>query len=571
MNLKNTVTAIFLTALFTGLFSCNEDKGNYDYKDINTVKIDTLYNLVYAIGDILRINPDLTFSQGESESDFSFSWYVMTNSDPQTWELLQENRNLEIEVGGLIGKPNVTYKIAYRIFNNKTQIPYIKTFTLSVISPLTRGYVALCELDNGFDIDMIALSSAGKLNLYKNILAMTNSELPREGVKPYDIVTYDDRFAPDPFEMSKNNPYSVFILTDQYTTRILPSDYSWKPSYNISNIIEKRSYLDLEYVQKGKPVVAQKMKIGFQATQSTVNACVSMYHKEPNGTGNWYLLNTYPLLSLYSVQMNRLRPAGEPRFEPSPYAAIGFSGDFGGVMYYDINKKVFMFCALSGSYYTTDIYYSEPIPEETGNQLFKFNDPNAGLLYMDEAQQGNYTNKNCYAILKLSDGSFKYIEFLSAGALAYMAGENSKQRVSVIPANSNIGNAKFFAKAPESPFLFYATNDNKVYKMDISSATAVYADITSTVLNESGYNEITLFKYALPEGRSVSNALSVGTYNTSLGKAEGGKLEFFRISNAASGELAVAQFPNEPAEDGYQINMSWKGMGRIVGLTYKAK
>jgi hypothetical protein len=153
-----------------------------------------------------------------------------------------------------------------------------------------------------------------------------------------------------------------------------------------------------------------------------------------------------------------------------------------------------------------------------------------------------------------------------------------KLRVSNIPASSNIGNAKFIARAPigtNSPFLYYVTNDNKVYKVDISAAAAAVGDITSSVLTNDGYNEITLFKFTLPESNNseedVKRALAVGTYNASLGKAKGGKLDFLQISSTASGDLALIKYPASPMSDGYQIPMTWKGMGKIVGLTYKTK
>jgi hypothetical protein len=123
-------------------------------------------------------------------------------------------------------------------------------------------------------------------------------------------------------------------------------------------------------------------------------------------------------------------------------------------------------------------------------------------------------------------------------------------------------------------------------KVNLAANPAIVTDITSQVLKGDGYNEITAFEYTLPEsndmGRLEANsALAIGTFNSSLGKDEGGRLEFFS-SNPTSGDLTLAKFPDEPTvpaepeeceepEEPYQIKMSWEGMGRIVGINFKKR
>lgn len=570
----NIFKAIAVLGLFAGLFSCNEDKGNYDYVTINTVDSINGINDVHraASGDTLRIDPKVVLGEGKDKDDFLYTWYYRVGSDNVNdgrWEVLQEGFNLEVEVADPIGTPAKTYTLAFEMLNKTTNIAYRRVFKLSVESPYAKGFAALCELDNGFDIDMIALSPDNKFIPYKNILETTGSALPREGVKPYDILTYTDRLAPDPYAASGG--YSLFILTDQYSTRLNPADYSWQSSYDVSNIVEVGSHLDKEYVKQDKPIVAQQMKVGYYGA----NPRLFMYHKEPDGQYNWYFYTTNMMSYLFSVQMNGVRATNPvERFEPSPHIAVVQ----GGFMTYDVNKKRFLYGALPDNNYTSaNIFYAEPIPAEQDIYAFKYNDPNEGLLYMSAIADDSYYPRG-YAIVKLADGSFKYIEFGSATTVGIMANNtNTKVRYSVIPAGSNIANAKFFARMPRpsnNSFLYYVTNDNKVMKVDVSSNTAAIEDITSSILTGDGYNEITLFEYTLPEsnplGDEAKRALAVGTYNSSLGKNEGGKLEFFLPASAATGNMVLAKYPAEPTEDeGYQIDMSWTGLGRIVGLSYK--
>jgi hypothetical protein len=556
--------------------------GNYDYVTISTV--DSINGIQAehraASGDTLRISPQVVFGGDQNKDDFLYTWYYREGSDAVydgEWKVLQEGLDLEVEVADPIGTPAQKYTLAFEMLNKTTNIAYRKVFRLSVESPYARGFALLCEQENGFDIDMIALTPDAKLVKYKNILETVGSTLPREGVKPYDILAYTDRFAPNPFAVSGG--YSLFVLTDQYTTRLNMHDYSWQPSYDVSNIVEKGSYLDQEYVKQGKPIVAQKMVYGGYNNAMRMY----MYHEEPDGRGNWYFYTDYMALTLFSVQMNGVRTTDltttGKRFESAPYlAAVS-----GGAMYFNTDENRFMFGTLTNTntYYSARTYYAEPISNEPDNALFKFNDPNEGLLHMAAIAHEGGVLRRGYAILKQADGSFKYIEFGSTDNMSIWSNPaaNVRYRYSVIPANSNIANAKFFARPDEaanSPFLYYVTDDNRVMKADISAPAAIVTDITPLVLKDDGYNEITLFKYTLPESSTLEgtakSALAVGTYNASLGKNEGGKLEFFLPSSTITGNLAVARYPDAPAaEEGYQIEMSWTGLGRIVGLSYKQK
>ncbi|MDR2563122.1 MAG: hypothetical protein LBC98_04185 [Prevotellaceae bacterium] len=572
--IKHLLKPALAFCLIAGLNACVRDKGNYDYKQINTVRIgdagndDGLNNYTKNIGDTLRVNPVLTFSQGEDENLFRFTWHYWGGG---IWNVLHEGRNLEIEVSGTFGKATVTepYRLAYEVVNKETQVSYRKTFTLTVISPLLRGYTALCELENGFDIDLISLSSSDyKFYYYKNILEMTASDIPREGAKPYDIVAFEDKMAPDPFNKT-GTEYSVFVLTDKYATRVLAEDYSWKPSYEISNVIEMNSHLDREYTQKGDKVIAQQMKFSYVYSASSGRRVrCFMYHTEPDGKGNWYLWNTFPAWHTFSVQMNNVRPSGNARYEPAPHIYAGASG----AMYYNKDGKAFMYGSFPGSsdYGTAAMYYTQPLVDPT------FSDPAyVDLIYMGEIL-GAHSPSRGYAILKLNSGALRYIEFNDASAVGSVA----ISRTALIPQGTGIESAKFIARVPDqnAPFLIYVTNDNRVFQLDISAGTIAGRDITNVILKNDGYSEITLFKYTLPNthgipaGAGLDKALAVGTYNPALGKDAGGKLEFFKMTNTTFGDLELVKYPETPREsDGYQIDMSFTGLGKITGLTYKEK
>ena len=553
--------------LLLGMNACVKDLGNDRYKQINTVKIEDignvngLNNYVKNIGDTLKVNPVLKFSEGEDENLFNYAWYYWGGGN---WNLLQQSRNLTVEVSGPFGKAteNAPYRLAYEIQNKETKVFYRKTFSLRVENPLTKGYAAICEMENGFDIDFITLSNNdNKFHFYKGILEMTGSTLPRNDAKPYDILAFDDPMAPDPFN-KVGAEYSLFVLTDKYTTRLLAGDYSWKDSYDISNNMELNSHLDKEYTQKGKKIIAQKMKFSyFNMTNRHVRSFI--YHKETDGTGNWYMCSSYPMWLLYSVQMNRFRSGDHQRYEPSQHIYAGARG----AMYYDNSNKAFIYGTLPNVQSSANMYYSEPLSNT--QPLFHDTDYES-IVHIGEILGSNFHLKG-FAILKLNDGSFRYIEFDDAVAI----GDVGVSTQSNISATHNLDRAKYIAKTPNNPFVMYVTDDNRVFQLDISSIQAVGTEITNLFITTDGYNEITLFKHTLPNTNSLAaglnNALAVGTYNTSLGKNTGGKLEFFKITNNALGTMELVKYPDVPREDGYQIPMTWTGLGKITGLTYKEK
>jgi hypothetical protein len=574
------ITAVILAAL-TGLFACNEDLGNYDYKTINRVdSINNVWNVYdVSLGDILKITPQLVFSQGEDESMFTFRWYYRANDE---WNLLQEGRNFEQEIVPPIG---LDRSMAYEIINKETGIPYRKLFSIRVTAPLAKGYVALCESEDGFDIDMVAyLPNTGKFGLYKNILEASESALPRQGVKPVDILTFTDETAPHPFNTDGTN-YSVYILTDRYTTRVKSADFSWSPDYDISNQIEANQYLDMEYKQQGKPVIAKRMVVADNLGRRTW-----MYHVNEEGEGNWFLSQTRPVLRFFAVRLNvNGQGTDAPRYEPAPYIS---SHTYTAGLFYDKDNHRFMTVVLpnaSGTTTFSSFYYTNPLPVEPAGGAFNYSDPDyEDLFYMGERQYLSNVQSSI-AIMKLKDASYKYLEFNlgSSFSSVQLVQPANRRRASLFTVGSRIGDMKFIAAYPDypgNPFLYYVTKDNKVYRADISAANAVVTDITSAFVKD-GYDEITQFEFLLPKTYSPSdcpasmkNGLAVATYNASLGKEKGGKLELFLLKEgSSSGELELAKYPTDkeiaenPREDGYQVTMSWKDMGRIVGLDYKQK
>ena len=58
--------------------SCFDDKGNYDYREINELSIagigrDTTYTLM-AFADVLRLQPEIASTLEKDESEYEYEW-----------------------------------------------------------------------------------------------------------------------------------------------------------------------------------------------------------------------------------------------------------------------------------------------------------------------------------------------------------------------------------------------------------------------------------------------------------------------------------------------------------------
>lgn len=545
------------------LVACNEDKGNYDYEAINRVTEITNIQEGYTVevGERLMITPKLDTSLGNADN-LDYSWYYRSGS---TWNVLQEGKDLDFVIADPIGAPNTTYTCAFEAKNKLTDVAYRQIFSIRVSGTFNRGYVLLYEKENEFDMGMIVQNAQNECIPKYNILTSTAPSLQREGVKPYELKIFTDPTAPHPYN-TDGSGRSVFLLTDHFTTRLKVADFSWDSSYDISNSVESGSPIHQNYIAAGRPVVAEKMKVSFFPLSSGYKPHVYIYLTEDDGKGNWYMYNTYPVYYFLSFPMNAYRTGNtvydSERFDTSPFLLCGPRI----TLFFDEENNKFS-CQTtyrSSNDYSTSFFYTENISDESSDHIFNFNDRNEGLLYMGE-RYSTVSKMTAFAFLKQGDSRFKFIEFGYQSNTTALVTKDNKLRTCMFDASTGIDRAKFIAAAPEpnNAFIYYATDDNRVFYADVSGSNAVVREITDKVISD-GYNEITSLKFMIPS--TSSKSLAIATYNSSLGKDEGGRIDFYDMPNASSGELTLA---THEVNDDETIEMSWKGFGKIVDMDYK--
>jgi hypothetical protein len=153
-------------ALTVFLFSCSEDKGNYDYVELNNVEISAI-EAHYTVEQMssLAINPKLNFSLSKDEDAFEYLWYMYSIYSKGAADTLSFEQNLDAKVE--VAPDN--YTVVYKITNKTSGVFYTHQFNVLVTGSFTNGLFILSEIDKKANVAMISGSEKIYEDVYFNI------------------------------------------------------------------------------------------------------------------------------------------------------------------------------------------------------------------------------------------------------------------------------------------------------------------------------------------------------------------------------------------------------------------
>lgn len=134
---------IFMMVVFTCLLSsCYEDKGNYDYRQMNDITIElSLPDGVdrYSLGDVLEIKPELIFAKGVESENLTYSWTFDGKE-------ISTDRNLK----WLVDEEGEKSQIRLAVKDENTGVTYFESVMVSVTSRFAEsGWVVLSKNEDG--------------------------------------------------------------------------------------------------------------------------------------------------------------------------------------------------------------------------------------------------------------------------------------------------------------------------------------------------------------------------------------------------------------------------------------
>ncbi len=167
---------IYILLVFWLFSNCAKDNGNYDYKQVNLISIDSVKS-AYVVDsyDTLKIEPCLTFALSEEEN-LSYEWTINK-------KVVSTSLNLKVPVEEKIG----TYRGQLCITDNHTDLKYYSSFSVQVKTSFTRALFVLSEKEDGeATISYQRQDKAGSPFVH-HIYENANSEFGSLGSRPRQI------------------------------------------------------------------------------------------------------------------------------------------------------------------------------------------------------------------------------------------------------------------------------------------------------------------------------------------------------------------------------------------------
>ncbi len=400
------------------LASCYDDKGNYDYIELDNVEI-SMQDTVYATHfRMLELDADILF-EGASEEDYTFSWRLWSNgiNGVNNKKEIGNERKLVYRVEEFAG----SYTLALTITNKTTEVNSYKTALLLVQSNITEGLMVLHEKNGKSDFDLVMSPYFSQRvqqdEILHNVYETENGE-PLEGRG----VSIDAFFSIGRYQ-------DVMVLTDKGGARL--SAFTMEKSYDIATLFPQmedwkpENYLYWNYYWSPG-------RFGFDALISG---------------GRFYL---------YSAIGKDFTSYTEPilkdglTYKASPYAPKWFDY-YQGILYDELAGR---FLGIE-----KNTYILKELAAPTAVQPFDWNDMHATLRYMDTGYG------------KHEFGLFE--DWESHELTLYEFNFDTKPNIAVAkyPASNcpNLKNAKFYAVGDLGPLFMYADNQN-IYRFDYNGS-----------------------------------------------------------------------------------------------------
>lgn len=243
--MKQLYKLVALVGVVTLSTACYEDKGNYDYKDINEIIIDmgTLDRQTISIGETIEFNPTIKFVNGQGDlSRFDFKWILIPNNDfperptytQDDWNTINFKWTPEMLVPNGLLRLEATDKV--------TGIIYYGMATCSVSSKYdANGGLILAEKDGKTQLSFIKVTKEtnylpSEFMVYNNAYSQANdSDLPANPIKIHTHFCYDQSTIGQLLILTENGAYDIdgkefkkeLELAEAFENKVYPAGFNY--------------------------------------------------------------------------------------------------------------------------------------------------------------------------------------------------------------------------------------------------------------------------------------------------------------------------------------------------------
>lgn len=513
------------------LVACDEDKGNYNYTEINEVSITDLekgklYTKV-AFVDHLIFNPEIQSTTGKkNDEDYEYEWKLIPNgkdfNEIENVEELTVSRERKLDM--LVTLKPGNYTGFFIVKDKETGVSFSTNFTLTVKSITSEGWMVLCE-ENG-----------------KSRMDIVFNETEQKDLVAHNI------WEEDEFDPGK----PVRVIYNYYMGEIVTLLVTDKGTY----------HLDKYDMHAGED---NDLKWRFGMIPESVHVLASA-NSQFSGATYWalvddkndvYLLDRDVSGSVFEYPVNKID--GE-EFKAAPFVGVSYDSDYNGggygclpVVLYDTTHRQFV-VIRNHAVYPSVMTFSGKIlfSAQTGRDMVHMESTKSGLIYSilkdPVTQQHYFYGMKLRAIYTEPENWWEEGEYEEYNVQEYY-GEVKGE---------GLADATMFACHHLHPYLFYLSN-NKVYQFDMGHPDEPAKEVLSfpgETIRVMKFNPFTAWEQYADWERARGYQLIVGTNVDNMDEKECGIMRVYDVPNLMEPLVKVKEF---------------KKLGKIVDIAYKER
>ena len=491
------------------LTSCYRDKGNYSYKALNEISFDMPDDVSAQQGEVLYIEPKMTFALENNEENLSYEWVIsVPSAEDSVNVVLSTERNFAEPIDYSAGN---TYPFRLFVTDNNTGVTYVKKMNLLVRTHFSPGYFVVEQYADHSDFSFY------------------NTEL--------DTVIYD--------AFSTMNPDIVLppSVTDMYSIdynayTVSAGDVSTRyEAGNMTMLFGEDWGYSIDF-RSGK--VSASVEQMFSTRPDVIKPQVLASEQSPNfflmNDGVVYRMQFGNGQTLFGDAM--MTPSGDDNYHCAPFIGKGFNyrGVMGVLFFDELNRQFYTMNPSTGlTFSETGKVYTEDIVEDGEvvgkDTLFNMKAVEEGWV-LKALPLGGSVNATYFMIWDCGD-ALRVIQY-------YIPGGND--RVNVVDETQCPGMRESLTyAAPNGRNQVYYGNGNEIRLYDVAANS-------SRVV------------YTFPAGEEVVSILFPTTSGMDMTVAtnNGGSGTLYTFSMSGTGDLQTS----EPTK-------KVTGFGKIKKIVYK--
>lgn len=528
--MRNILMA-WVAGLFVFLSACYDDKGNYDYSDINEITIDDIeglnlgaWNDYIAYVDTLRLYPKFSSSMAADESNYTYEWKIVpSNADEMVVGdtvnyVIATTRNLEWPISCDAGM----YRCFYTVTDNASGLRFTQKFYLRIATLTTEGWMVLCEQDGKARMDMVVNMNENEDIISRNIWAESDFDPGKPDRLIYNFYAYDP-------------PSTVSLLvTDKGTYNMDRNDLH----------VGEDNNLRWQFGAQPDEVHVRASGICLYDYDWNTDEYYPLYWTVVDDKGDVYLNNVSELGGLFDFPVNKID--GVP-FEAAPFVGVSYRYLRQGmdklfvqsVLLYDKTNQRFLEVKAGAG--------APSVMTFSGTTMFTAEQKGRDMVFLQSTTNAGLN----YAILQDAAGDYYYY-----GIVLGANGVNTQSGYGKLEG-TDVENATHFAFHPTLNWLFYSTKD-KIYKVDLSNSSRnaeLVADLQGETISVLKFNPFVAFRQYEAWQDNRNFWLVVGSNIDGEDETECGIMRVYEFDN---------QWAN-PA----RLTKTHTRLGHIIDIAYK--